>query len=480
MYVVDFLFSGGRTVADLMLGQICLMIYVFGDLRQLRKFELARPSISGPMAAEPASGPLLPTRSPTVGVPRVAITRDPLSEKEEDPMATSPVTLCSATSLTPHCPPFSQSSARTSVTSCASSDLQSGCSTDEPGQGIQVSAAVFDEEPAPEGPATATCFHRPEYRPPLPLPLPPPPPPAITFPSRSHSRARATMPLPAIRTDLRSSTESCEGESIYGPTAGFISEEYGKESNYGMDDHHGNGNVNGNGNGVGIGDGTWRRRSSYSFDFDLLPRTRRSTSVRGSRGRPGSDAVSTPPGNKPGKVAGEAEHGTPLSSPPTAPGPGLGLGLGPAVSSPTGTMLSTVMGRAQYKCNKRPSPVAVTPDSPMSASAPVSVPPPNTPHSAGVDVKTGGAVAVTVGVDDNDEAPPMPMSIPQGHGRRKGVSLAMFIPSFTAGVPAFAAPLTQVREPAVQRAQWQVVVWSGMIAFMIAGVVVGVVVGTLP
>src|SRR5579863_4572517 len=35
--------------------QVCMMVYIFGDLRQLRKFELSRPRISAPKPLDASS-----------------------------------------------------------------------------------------------------------------------------------------------------------------------------------------------------------------------------------------------------------------------------------------------------------------------------------------------------------------------------------------------------------------------------------------
>jgi hypothetical protein len=44
------------------------------------------------------------------------------------------------------------------------------------------------------------------------------------------------------------------------------------------------------------------------------------------------------------------------------------------------------------------------------------------------------------------------------------------------GVPAFASPLTKILSPVVTRAQWEIVIRSGILAFVISSVVLGVLV----
>ncbi|KAF9233377.1 hypothetical protein BU15DRAFT_7924, partial [Melanogaster broomeanus] len=153
----------GLTILIASLQGICLMVYIFGDLRQLRKFELARPIISRPISM-PISAPLAP-RAPPVNGPSIPISRNPLTEKDpQNTLPTSPVTINSMSSFTVHSPPCSRTSDAPSMTSCESGETDVSSSGDD--LSIDVSPAFFDEDPAPEGPATASCLHRPEYRPP--------------------------------------------------------------------------------------------------------------------------------------------------------------------------------------------------------------------------------------------------------------------------------------------------------------------------
>ncbi|KAG1716060.1 hypothetical protein ID866_1086 [Astraeus odoratus] len=409
----------GLTILIASLQGICLMIYVFGDLRQLRKFELARPTISRPMPTS-ISAPVLP-RTPMLQVPTVAITRKIHSEKEEDIVATSPVTVKSVPSIPPNCRPFSPSSARSSATSCESCESEADPAEDI--QEIEVSAAVFDEEPAPEGPATATCLHRPEYR-------PPPPPSSITFPSAVHHspRARSAISAPNIRAEIhpgsRYNDSTSSMDTIYGPTAGFIST---RCSDADTEERT----------------GSWRslprrgRSTSQNFDFDLLPRAQRNVSARGTSGRFTSDVVmhpGLPPTNQHPAPSEQGAQHLILSQPSTNP------------------TLTSMMGRAQYKCNKRPS---ITPASPNSTAL------------------------VSSPIHPGELSPVSSIPVPERKERRR-FSFALLAPSFNAGVPAFAAPLTQIRSPVVKRAQWEVVVRSAMVAFVITSAIIGVDIGVVP
>ena len=383
-----------------MFRQICLMIYVFGDLRQLRKFELARPSISHPIAAPiPPIGSTLP-QPPVVQIPSISVVRHTPSEKDADVQLTSSMTANSVSSYMPK-RSFSPISSHTSATSCRSCESEAEYSQEV--QEIEVSAAVFDEEPAPEGPATATCLHRPEYQPPS-------PPSSSVFPAAVHHspRARTVVSTPNMRTYIHNISSSA---SLYGPTAGFIPPQCGADE----------------------GEQFVAQRSPRpsiargSFDFDLLPRRQRSGSDRGSNQLPRRDAV-IPSG--PTKQHRSHEHGDPESGSPP--------------HSPTSPTLNSTIGRAQYKCNKRPY-LAAPPVSAASLSPPSQL----WPHQ--------------------HELP-----------EKRSFSFALLAPSFTAGVPAFAAPLTHIRSPVVKRAQWEVVVRSGIIAFFITGIFIGVIIGVVP
>jgi hypothetical protein len=387
----------GLTILIASLQGICIMVYVFGDLRQLRKFELARPIISRPILPIPISAPVAP-RGPLNSGPSIPISHDLLVEKDpQEKLPTSPVAINSVSSFAVHSPLSSQRSGALSVTSCVTS-CESGETDDGPsedGLEIDVSPAFFDEDPAPEGPATASCLHRPEYR---------PPPSSVTFVAAVHPRPR----LPTLSTgngyvEPGPSSQNAEiapkTEPEYGPTAVFIPNDITGDSTT----------------------TTQRSRNGVEscFDFDLLPAARQSITIRRSNGHLHGDAMATSPDRT----------DAPLSKPPD------------------GSNQSASGGRAQYKCNKRIYPFSQSSDSGTSIQIPYSITP--TP-------------------------PPSP------ERSRPTSSFALLIPSFTAGVPAFAAPLTQVRSCVVKRAQWEVVIRAGAVAFLGASTIAGVIIGVVP
>lgn len=383
------------------------MVYLFGDLRQLRKFELTRPTISRPIPM-PISHPT-PFRSTRASGQPLFIPshRAPLPEKATRSGLSfddSPISF-----VAPAQPRAQFSDVSLRRTSCGS-EVCSSVGSNE----IDVSPAFFDDVPAPEGPATASCLHRPEYR------LSPP---SIAYLEPAHVRPEGR---PAISESASSSPVGVDPNQStrcprsnkkdtyeYGPTAGFIPTDYSNNSISNLSDTS----------------GSLRSQRSTCFDFDLLP-TNKATQRR--RSTSGGDSASL--------LAGGANPGVlPLSSVvvgPSTPAPTLSL-------SPPLTGVSPFLGRAQYKCNQRTSPALM---------------------SSSLEKGTSTASAAL-----------SPTSSPSNR-----LWLTSLIPSFTAGVPAFAAPLTQVQSQVVKRAQWEVVVRAAFLAAVIAGVLIGVVVGVVP
>lgn len=147
------------------------MVYVFGDLRQLRKFELSRPRISAPKPLD-ASSPRPHISSPvpmyksdshssSSFLPSYAFRRP-----RSTPIPTKPIT--PLTIAIPERPPAAALSSRirdSVANSIAStpydstsqySSSTSSYNVDGAEPEITVSPAYFDPDPAPEGPATRT------------------------------------------------------------------------------------------------------------------------------------------------------------------------------------------------------------------------------------------------------------------------------------------------------------------------------------
>jgi hypothetical protein len=150
-----------------------MMVYIFGDLRQLRKFELSRPRISAPKPLDSSSvRPLisspvpihrLESQSSSSFLPSIALrrSRPTLAEPRPDipsltitipeKPAAAAVSLMQRESL-------SGSIASTPYDSGGSqySSSSSSYNVDGGDPEITVSPAYFDPDPAPEGPATRT------------------------------------------------------------------------------------------------------------------------------------------------------------------------------------------------------------------------------------------------------------------------------------------------------------------------------------
>jgi hypothetical protein len=315
--------------------------------------------------------------------------------------------------ITPTRPSFAQFSnaslVRTSCESCESVVCPSeGCVE------IDVSPAFFDDMPAPEGPATASCLHRPEYR--LPssslMYLEPvhtrsdmrPRGMSTRSAGAGHGHPVAVDPNHSVR-----SRSSVKGPSEYGPTAGFIPNGYSDNSTTSLCE---------------IARSLRSQKSECYFDFDALPPNKvghhHHHHRRDSIG--GEDGTSVPMGHVNGSV---------LPSPGVAADPTTLGGVG------------HLFGRAQYKCNQ--------------------------PTSAAVSSRYPSCDKSSFSDTSSTDQP-----------RRRFGFFTMLIPSFTAGVPAFATPLTEVQSPEVKRAQWEVVIRAGFVGAVIAGTVTGIIVGVVP
>lgn len=165
----------GLTVIVASMHGVCMMVYIFGDLRQLRKFELSRPRISAPKPLDSSSvrplisppvpiyrsdshssSPFLPSiafrRSrPTVVQPRPVIPSLTITIPEKPAAAAVSLrqrdSLVGSTASTPY---------DTASQYSSSSSSFNGVFVDGGDPEITVSPAYFDPDPAPEGPATRT------------------------------------------------------------------------------------------------------------------------------------------------------------------------------------------------------------------------------------------------------------------------------------------------------------------------------------
>ncbi|KAI9443198.1 hypothetical protein H4582DRAFT_1808584 [Lactarius indigo] len=164
----------GLTVIVASVHGVCMMVYIFGDLRQLRKFELSRPRISAPKPLDSSS--VRPLISPPVPVyrsdsqsssflPSIALRRSRPTVAQPNPVipslsitipentAAPGVSLRQRDSLTGSIAstPYDTASQYSSSSSSYNAALVDGGEPE-----ITVSPAYFDPDPAPEGPATRT------------------------------------------------------------------------------------------------------------------------------------------------------------------------------------------------------------------------------------------------------------------------------------------------------------------------------------
>jgi hypothetical protein len=161
----------GLTVLVASMHGVCMMVYIFGDLRQLRKFELSRPRISAPKPLDSSS--VRPLISPPVPIyrsdshsssflPSIALRRSRTTVAQSRPV------LPSLTITIPENPAAAAISLRQRDSLAGSiastpydtasqySSSSSSYNVDGGDPEITVSPAYFDPDPAPEGPATRT------------------------------------------------------------------------------------------------------------------------------------------------------------------------------------------------------------------------------------------------------------------------------------------------------------------------------------
>ncbi|KAI0269813.1 hypothetical protein BC834DRAFT_819785 [Gloeopeniophorella convolvens] len=402
----------GLTILVASMHGVCMMVYVFGDLRQLHKFELARPRISAPRLLDssssrpPISAPLpvyqsksassssflpsytfkrprpVPAPQPavqpnlTISIP--PITRPPavavIATRERDSSAGS-------TASTPY-DTDSQYSASTSSLAGDAAEPE-----------ITVSPAYFDPDPAPEGPATRTG---------------PDAPPFITdglaVPSSSYRFGTA-----GTHTEECRFNRAC----LNNATAAFIA--------YDDDDLYDRPASKAAEEGLRGG-----------FDFDALPE------------RDGGDApcicaiapaapssVALPLDSTREKRLQSDAHSLPVPVAIPTPTPQVS---DDSHSSRCAELKSPAafLGRAQYKCNRN-----TTVHSAASAAAP------SNQHHRSWPTKP-------------EVSPP---SIENQHSRIRHV-------------PAF-GPLTRVLSPVISRAQWEIVVRSAFVAMLISVTIIG-------
>jgi len=389
-----------------------MMIYLFGDLRQLRKVELSRPRISAPKPLDASSTrPLISapipmyksdSHSSSSFLPSYPFKRSrstPVLNKPSVPPLTIAIPERPAAA---HPPRVRDSLANSIATTPYDSDSQYSSSTSsyngalvngvEPE--ITVSPAYFDPDPAPEGPAT---FTGPDAHPFIID--------GIALPSPSYRFGTAT-----VHTEECRFHRACYNSA----TAGFI----------GYDDD----DLYDRPTGKAAEEGR-----SGTFDFDSLP-------VRDAEDIPCiCTAVPAAPSSVALPLNPSHEEKRPEPRPePSQSSPPLPTPLVSAISEDDTHIsrcqelltISGFLGRAQNNCTRN-SIVGSTPVIPANQKYKSQATQPRVaPHA----------------IDDQ-------------HTRMRRV-------------PAF-GPLTRVLSPVVSRAQWEIVVRSGFLAMLLSLAIVG-------
>ncbi|EDR13700.1 uncharacterized protein LACBIDRAFT_308969 [Laccaria bicolor S238N-H82] len=355
----------GLTIALSALNGICLGVYMFGDLRQLRKFELSRPPISKPQ-------------------PLPAFKRRSLSS-QRSPQQINPVLPVQhpRKSSQPHCRPNNLSRpASSSSLGSQSSPSSSGSVYINADLVIHISPEYYDTDPV-DGPATTP---------------PGPDAPNYTFPEKSVHYDENASPT----------------DSDFTATATFIHQ-------YDYDDDNDDPDLE-----MGLERLPERHQPISPFDFDALP-------------------PRTPNGD-PTRLSTQYERDC-CTPTPTIP---------PPEASPS------LMARIQSRCDIkrwRLQTGFLEPDQTSSFASSDTANPYNShihtskhklrlpqPHSSSSEQKI---------------LPPKEERV------RKRFRLIQ-------AVPAFAVPLTRVLSPVIVRGQWEIVVRSAAIAFLISWVLVGI------
>ena len=411
----------GLTILLASLNGICLGVYIFGDLRQLRKFELLRPSISKPQPLPAFKRPSISSRPLSTNsiLPIQHLSKKPTTSRH------------SHNNHDTHNQPNRSSSVSSNRSSISESPSHSGSSDDC----IQISPAYYDGDTA-DGPASITCSYQPDWD--------------YHFPPHGIESGGSSP------------------QSSFTATASFILpfESSDDGENYGVERQDRSAH---------------NRPYKPPFDFDSLPRRPNYKATTTPRPHPHlphhenyRDQVPATP--SPAIFRNPIQHS---AIPPEASGPRsflermqekcnipkwrLQTGFLESEESISNKMnLERPMNAYTHSHHNRmaelthafPSPSNLVlekhiPELSASSSAIVSPTTPRARLSSNTEVKK-----------EADDMEDVETKV------RKRFRLIN-------AVPAFAVPLTRVLSPVIVRAQWEIVVRSAVIAFLISWVVVG-------
>lgn len=384
----------GVTLLLTSLNGVCLGVYIFGDLRQLRKFELSRPPISKPQPLRmPRQRPVI--SSPITGLPAIpaaALQRPPRPTTIPPPLSYTP---------TPDLPSrFSPASSVSSLESSPSASVS--CSGSDSDDMIHISPAFYDADPI-EGPATSPV----------------------------NDLAGFTFPVkPRSGFDDDDEEDEHNEKDAFGATAAFIHPfDPSKDDDY---DFLTNQNKR----------LPEERQRISAFDFDALPER---------------------PRHVPAPSTAQSEHSLPVSqSTPSV------LVIEPEAQPPSDNSLSLVslISRIQSKCNLNKW-LVITSSNPSATDQPFSQP------SATDFEKNSHDVQPPSKPDQPNRSRSHTQRSSGQHDRVASESVVKKRFNMVKAVPAFASPLTRVLNPIVVRGQWEIVVRSTIIAFLISWIILG-------
>lgn len=392
----------GLTILITSLNGICLGVYVFGDLRQLRKFELSRPSISKPQPLPAFKRPSVSSRPLSTNsiLPIQNLSRNPTTSRYSHNNHDHPLNLR-------HLGPVSSISSNNSRMSGTTSH-----SSDD--GNIQISPAYYDGDTV-DGPTTCTLYSDLDCR----------------FPPNGLESA---------------DSGPSELESSFTTTASFILPfELSDDEDHGAEHHN-------------------RplpphlRPYKPPFDFDSLPRRRNYKATPFRSLTPGSPShpphhesyhhdIPAPPAPAVFRNPSFNQHHRSLPYPPEA-------------STPRG-----FLERMQEKCNiprwrlqtgYLESEESISKKMKYASSTPSDL----EKHCTSPTLRARNTPSTESSKGDADDSKDKETKV------RKRFRMIN-------AVPAFAVPLTTVLSPVIVRAQWEIVVRSAIIAFMISWIVVG-------
>ncbi|KAL4251929.1 hypothetical protein ABKN59_002636 [Abortiporus biennis] len=482
---------------------VCMMIYVFGDLRQLRSFELSRPSISSPklLTSANSSNPLSRIQYPLTSESRAVVVQQPITrppkvhipgQNNGASRSNTRVGSCSIEGkerpvlriVTPNeiesrdhqsgsvgCEEESKKpwtvgvefptkennfSNRSSISTGSYSDY--GDDGEENGEEhaevsghprIAISDAFYDENPSPEGPATISIFHERDL-----------------VNAANALRAYGRPPLWPDYEEEGNATASFIHPYVYEDPAFRFGDAATIYSSSGTEE-----DVE-----AQVSQLAAQRQRVDSFDFDALPPRPRQTSTSSVIARKPSLAVNTDIFQQNLFHPFAAEEKRIIKQPVIHAGSGLKYFLGAIQTrcSPYDIVHQMKEAAAGKECESQRE-VHVRIEHMVAEK------------STSGRLSGSSSPASTLSPQDSssskhspiDSETTSPTSLLSPHSIKSPSSRTSWRSSFKQimTVPAFESPLTPILNPVVGRAQWEIVVRSAFVAALLSCTVVGALLG---